>query len=43
LLADGRVGFQAGNDLDHLHERHGIEEVVARKLRWVAAMPLQWQ
>ena len=31
------VGLQAGDDLHHLHERHGVEEVVTGK----ALRPLQ--
>ena len=27
-----RIGFEARNDFDHLHEGHRIEEVIARKL-----------
>jgi len=30
-LANGCIGFEAGDHLHHLHQRHGIEEVVARK------------
>ena len=29
--ADGRTGSQAGNDFDHLHQRNGVEEVIARQ------------
>jgi hypothetical protein len=31
-LAHGAAGLQAGNDLDHLHQWHRVEEVVAREL-----------
>jgi hypothetical protein len=36
-LAHGRRGAQAGDDLDHLHQRHRVEEVVAGE----APRPLQ--
>jgi hypothetical protein len=36
-LAHLGVGFEARNHFDHLHQRYGVEEVVARKLSW----PLQ--
>ena len=31
-LANGGVGFEACDHLDHFHEGHGVEEVVTRKL-----------
>ncbi len=34
-LADGGVGLEAGNHLDHLHEWHRVEEVVPSKAAWV--------
>ncbi|MPN01417.1 hypothetical protein SDC9_148626 [bioreactor metagenome] len=30
-LAGGGIGLETGDHLDHLHQRHGVEEVVARK------------
>jgi hypothetical protein len=34
-FAHGRVGLEAGDDLDHLHQRYRIEKVVTRKARRV--------